>query len=111
MHITEKVIISPCPPIHTGSNLFQIPLFDFVSANGHRILLQRMPIALSSCNCFGKCITSQNDGRFLTDNRSKGHISRKAAKKVGTIYGEFRKKQDAEHISGLTGKWHNIRRR
>lgn len=59
-----------------------------------------MPIALSSCNCFGKCITSQNDVRFLTDNRSKGHISRKAAKKVGTIYGAFRKKQDAEHISG-----------
>lgn len=67
--------------------------------------MQRMPIALSSCNCFGKCITSQNGERFLTDNRSKGHsskgrISRKAAKKAGTIYGAFRKMQDAEHISG-----------
>ena len=43
--------------------------------------------------------------RFLTNNRrkvlsSKGHISREAAtKKVGTIYEEFRKKQDAEYIS------------
>ena len=43
--------------------------------------------------------------RFLTNNRrkvlnSKGHISREAAaKKVGAIYEEFRKKQDAEYIS------------
>ena len=43
--------------------------------------------------------------RFLTNNRrkvldSKGHISREAAaKKVGAIYDEFRKKQDAEYIS------------
>lgn len=43
--------------------------------------------------------------RFLTNNRrkvldSKGHVSREAAaKKVGAIYEEFRKKQDAEYIS------------
>ena len=43
--------------------------------------------------------------RFLTNNRrqvlkSKGHISRDAAmEKVGAIYDEFRKKQDAEYIS------------
>ena len=43
--------------------------------------------------------------RFLTNNRrqvleSKGHISRDVAmKKVGAIYDEFRKKQDAEYIS------------
>lgn len=43
--------------------------------------------------------------RFLTNNRrkvlnSKGLISREAAaKKVGAIYEEFRKKQDAEYIS------------
>ena len=43
--------------------------------------------------------------RFLTNNRrkvldSKGHISREAAaKKVGAIYEEFRKKQDAAYIS------------
>ena len=43
--------------------------------------------------------------RFLTNNRrqvleSKGHISRDAAmKKVGAIYDEFRRKQDAEYIS------------
>lgn len=43
--------------------------------------------------------------RFLTNNRrkvldSKGHISREtAAKMVGAIYEEFRKKQDAEYIS------------
>lgn len=43
--------------------------------------------------------------RFLTNNRrnvldGKGHISREAAaKKVGKIYNEFRKKQDAEYIS------------
>ena len=43
--------------------------------------------------------------RFLTNNRrnvldGKGHISREAAaKKVGTIYEEFRKKQDAAYIS------------
>ena len=43
--------------------------------------------------------------RFLTNNRrkvldGKGHISREAAaKKVGAIYEEFRKKQDAEYIS------------
>ena len=43
--------------------------------------------------------------RFLTNNRrkvlnSKGHISREAAAKmVGAIYEEFRKKQDAEYIS------------
>ena len=43
--------------------------------------------------------------RFLTNNRrkvldSKGHISREAAaKKVGAIYEEFRKRQDAEYIS------------
>ena len=43
--------------------------------------------------------------RFLTNNRRKvldgnGRISREAAaKKVGAIYDEFRKKQDAEYIS------------
>ena len=43
--------------------------------------------------------------RFLTNNRrkvldGKGRISREAAtKKVGEIYNEFRKKQDAEYIS------------
>ena len=43
--------------------------------------------------------------RFLTNNRrkvldGKGHISREAAtQKVGAIYDEFRKKQDAEYIS------------
>ena len=43
--------------------------------------------------------------RFLENNRrkvldSKGHISREAAaKKVGAIYDEFRKKQDAAYIS------------
>ena len=43
--------------------------------------------------------------RFLTNNRrkvldGKGHISREAAaKKVGAIYNEFRRKQDAEYIS------------
>lgn len=43
--------------------------------------------------------------RFLTNNRrrvldDKGHISREAAaKKVGAIYDEFRKKQDLEYIS------------
>ena len=43
--------------------------------------------------------------RFLTNNRrnvldGKGHISREAAtKKVGAIYDQFRKKQDAEYIS------------
>ena len=43
--------------------------------------------------------------RFLTNNHrkvldGKGHISREAAaKKVGAIYDEFRKKQDAEYIS------------
>jgi len=43
--------------------------------------------------------------RFLENNRrkvldSKGHISREAAaKKVGAIYDEFRKKQDLEYIS------------
>ena len=43
--------------------------------------------------------------RFLTNNRrnvldGKGHISREAAtKKVGAIYDQFRKKQDAEFIS------------
>ena len=43
--------------------------------------------------------------RFLENNRrkvldNKGHISREvAAKKVGAIYDEFRKKQDAEYIS------------
>ena len=43
--------------------------------------------------------------RFLTNNRrnvldGKGHISREAAaKKVGAIYKEFRKKQDAVYIS------------
>ena len=43
--------------------------------------------------------------RFLTNNRrnvldGKGHISREAAaKKVGAIYEEFRKKQDADYIS------------
>ncbi len=43
--------------------------------------------------------------RFLTNNRrkvldGKGHISREAAtKKVGAIYDEFRKKQDADYIS------------
>ncbi len=43
--------------------------------------------------------------RFLENNRrkvldSKGHISREAAvKKVGAVYDEFRKKQDAAYIS------------
>lgn len=43
--------------------------------------------------------------RFLTNNRrkvldGKGHISREAAaKKVGAVYDEFRKKQDLEYIS------------
>ena len=43
--------------------------------------------------------------RFLTNNRrrvldGKGHISREAAaKRVGAVYDEFRKKQDAEYIS------------
>lgn len=43
--------------------------------------------------------------RFLTNNRrkvleGKGRISHEAAvKKVGTIYEEFRKKQDADYIS------------
>ena len=43
--------------------------------------------------------------RFLTNNRrnvldGKGHISREAAaKKVGAIYEEFRKKQDEAYIS------------
>lgn len=43
--------------------------------------------------------------RFLTNNRrkvldGKGHISREAAaKKVGAVYDEFRKKQDMEYIS------------
>ena len=43
--------------------------------------------------------------RFLENNRrrvldNKGHISREAAaKKVGAVYDEFRKKQDAEYIS------------
>ena len=43
--------------------------------------------------------------RFLTNNRrkvleGKGHISREAAaKKVGDIYAEFRKKQDADYVS------------
>ena len=43
--------------------------------------------------------------RFLTNNRrqvldGKGHISREAAvKKVGGIYEEFRKRQDADYIS------------
>lgn len=43
--------------------------------------------------------------RFLVNNRrkvldGKGHISRDAAiKKVGAIYEEFRKKQDAEYVS------------
>ena len=43
--------------------------------------------------------------RFLTNNRrrvldGKGHVSREAAaKKVSSIYEEFRKKQDAEYIS------------
>ena len=43
--------------------------------------------------------------RFLENNRrkvldGKGHISREAAaKKVGAVYDEFRKKQDAEYIS------------
>lgn len=43
--------------------------------------------------------------RFLTNNRrqvldNKGHISREAAaKKVGAIYEEFRKKQDVNYIS------------
>ena len=43
--------------------------------------------------------------RFLVSNRrkvldGKGHISRDAAvKKVGAIYEEFRKKQDAAYIS------------
>lgn len=45
--------------------------------------------------------------RFLTNNRrkvldGKGRISREAAtKKVGAIYDEFRKKQDAEYISAF----------
>ena len=57
--------------------------------------------------------------RFLTNNRrnvldGKGHISREAAtKKVGAIYDQFRKKQDAEYISEfdrqtekyLKGEW------
>ena len=48
--------------------------------------------------------------RFLTNNRrkvldGKGHISREAAaKKVGAIYNEFRKKQDAEYISEFDRK-------
>lgn len=43
--------------------------------------------------------------RFLSNNRrkvlgNKGHVSREAAeKKVGDIYAEFRKKQDADYIS------------
>lgn len=43
--------------------------------------------------------------RFLSNNRrkvleNKGHISREAAeKKVGDIYAQFRKKQDADYIS------------
>ena len=43
--------------------------------------------------------------RFLTNNRrkvleGKGHISHEAAvKKVGTIYEEFRQKQDADYVS------------
>ena len=43
--------------------------------------------------------------RFLTNNRrnvleGKGRISREAAvKKVGAVYEEFRKKQDADYIS------------
>lgn len=43
--------------------------------------------------------------RFLENNRrrvldGKGHISREAAaKKVGAVYDEFRKKQDATYIS------------
>ena len=43
--------------------------------------------------------------RFLTNNRrrvldGKSHISREtAAKKVGAVYDEFRKKQDLEYIS------------
>ena len=43
--------------------------------------------------------------RFLTNNRrkvleGKGKVSREAAeKKVGDIYAQFRKKQDAEYIS------------
>lgn len=43
--------------------------------------------------------------RFLTNNRrrvldGKGHVSREAAaKKVSSIYEEFRKKQDAEYVS------------
>lgn len=43
--------------------------------------------------------------RFLENNRrkvldGKGHISREAAaKKVGAIYDEFRKKQAAEYVS------------
>ena len=43
--------------------------------------------------------------RFLTNNRrkvldGKSHISREAAvKKVGAVYDEFRKKQDAAYIS------------
>lgn len=54
--------------------------------------------------------------RFLTNNRrnvldGKGHISREAAaKKVGAIYNEFRKKQDAEYISELIGRRKNISR-
>ena len=45
------------------------------------------------------------DPQFLTNNRrkvleGKGRISHEAAvKKVGTIYEEFRKKQDADYIS------------
>ena len=48
--------------------------------------------------------------RFLTNNRrrvldDKGHISREAAaKKVGVIYDEFRKKQDAAYISDFDRK-------
>lgn len=47
----------------------------------------------------------QETDRFLTNNRrnvleGKGHISRAAAeKKVGGIYAEFRKKQDADYVS------------
>ena len=51
------------------------------------------------------CIRDSETDRFLTNNRrqvldNKGHISREAAaKKVGAIYEEFRKKQDATYIS------------
>ena len=47
----------------------------------------------------------QETDRFLTNNRrnvleGKGRISREAAvKKVGAVYEEFRKKQDADYIS------------